>query len=109
MRELAGTSFFWGIIWRLGLGCAALAVGACGDEMPAPAPDSTHQPTPTGQSDDGNSDPCGGIVGFACPAGKFCDFEGNCGLGDMFGKCRPMPRSCEEECTTKVCGCDGAT
>ena len=109
MAELKANSFISRIVWGLGVG-AALAVGACGDEMPTPAPGSTDQPSPTGENDDENSgDPCGGIAGFLCPAGKYCDFEANCGLGDNFGKCRTIPTSCEQECTTKVCGCDGVT
>lgn len=64
-----------------------------------------------GQDDEppggGSGDPCGGIAGFTCPAGMFCDFEANsCGYGDILGTCRPIPDVCTQECT-ETCGCDG--
>ena len=108
MKELEAKSLFSRIVFGLGIGCVALSIHACsGDDMPAPAPGNTNQPS--GENDDENTgDPCGGIAGFTCPSGKFCDFEeGTCGVGDMFGKCRTIPASCEQDCTTKVCGCDG--
>lgn len=50
---------------------------------------------------------CGGIAGFTCPPGMFCDFpSGMCGHGDAMGTCREMPEACTQECT-QVCGCDG--
>ena len=109
MKELEAKSFVARMVWGLGIGCVALASGACGSDP---------MPTPTGgngdqlpNDDENGGEICGGIVGFLCPEGKYCDFESNlessCGRGDMLGKCRRMPTSCEEECSTKVCGCDG--
>jgi hypothetical protein len=70
-------------------GTSAAATGECGAEPP---------------------DFCGGIAGFTCPDGMFCNYpiETMCGQGDMTGTCE-VP---SEDCTTEydpVCGCDGMT
>jgi hypothetical protein len=50
---------------------------------------------------------CGGIAGFRCAAGLFCDFppEAHCGAADQSGTCQPMPGACTRE-YKPVCGCD---
>ena len=107
MEELKAKSLWKRTVLGLGLACAALA-GACGgNDTPMPA---GGEQLPGGQLPGGNmGDPCGGIMGLTCSEGKYCDFESKCGYADMQGTCRPMPTECEEECTTKVCGCDGLT
>ena len=71
----------------------AIAISACGG-MEKPAGGAT-------------GGECGGIAGFTCPAGMFCDFEaGACGHGDSMGTCREIPEACTLECTP-TCGCDG--
>jgi hypothetical protein len=108
VKKLEANSLVRRIVWGLGIGCAALATGACSDPMPVGG--SGDQLPGGGDNGDENSgEQCGGIVGVPCPSGKYCDFESSCGYADMTGKCRTMPTSCEEECTTKVCGCDGLT
>jgi hypothetical protein len=73
------------------LGCASLAVNACGSDDP-----------PSGTSDG----LCGGITGKVCPEGQFCHHEGGtCGQGDALGACQPIPTVCAQECV-QVCGCD---
>lgn len=52
---------------------------------------------------------CGGIAGFPCPEGQFCQFEdGICGDGDQSGTCAVVPEVCTDE-VNPVCGCDGVT
>jgi len=53
---------------------------------------------------------CGGIAGFTCPDGQYCNFPSDamCGANDMTGSCDTKP----DGCTTQydpVCGCDGKT
>lgn len=105
MEELKAKSFWMRTVLGLGLACVAFA-GACGGEdMPA---GSGGQQLPAGQLPGGNmGDPCGGILGLTCGEGRYCDFASACGYADMQGTCRTMPTSCEEACTSKVCGCDG--
>jgi len=52
---------------------------------------------------------CGGIAGFTCGDGEFCDYGGDhCGEGDQSGTCAPRPEVCTAH-YEPVCGCDGAT
>jgi len=53
---------------------------------------------------------CGGIAGFACGAGQFCQFDSSasCGAADQTGVCVAPPQVCDAV-YDPVCGCDGST
>ena len=52
---------------------------------------------------------CGGIAGFPCPDGMFCEFEeGTCAIFDNMGVCVDVPWGCPDV-WDPVCGCDGVT
>jgi len=53
---------------------------------------------------------CGGIAGFRCGDGLFCDFptEAHCGAADQTGTCQPKPGACTR-IYKPVCGCDDRT
>jgi hypothetical protein len=53
---------------------------------------------------------CGGLAGFPCNAGLFCEEEpGVCAIiADGTGICRPQPQGCTRE-YAPVCGCDRVT
>ena len=54
-------------------------------------------------------EPCGGLLGIACPKGQFCELEaGLCGAADFLGKCVAVPAACDA-IKAPVCGCDGVT
>ena len=84
---------------------------ACGEEAPPPesgeaAPPSGGEVVPPsggGEPPAGRTDPqgtCGGIAGFVCPEGQWCDMEGN--YPDASGVCREQgtcdePSDCVEQ------------
>ncbi|MFT7622377.1 MAG: hypothetical protein ACI9WU_001550 [Myxococcota bacterium] len=51
---------------------------------------------------------CGGIAGFPCPVGEFCNVTEGCGFADQGGKCKVKPDACLDV-YDPVCGCDGKT
>lgn len=53
---------------------------------------------------------CGGIAGFGCAPGLYCDFpiDAHCGAADQAGTCKPKPEMCTEQ-YDPVCGCDDKT
>jgi hypothetical protein len=52
---------------------------------------------------------CGGIAGFPCDEGEFCDHgAGACNIADAGGQCVAMPEACPE-IFDPVCGCNGKT
>ena len=71
---------------------------------------------PAGDSPPGAGTPgapgamCGGIAGFRCGDGLFCDFppEAHCGAADQTGTCQPKPGACTR-IYKPVCGCDDRT
>lgn len=98
--------------------CRILALGlclaACGDGSDANAPP-PEEPA-TGSEDEPIAEPgdtadpggartspdgmCGGIAGFACPEGQWCDMDGD--YPDASGTCRPQgecdaPADCEQQ------------
>ena len=106
MKEVKAKSILARGALGLALAIATLAAVACGgDDMPVPG--SGGDPVPGGGDMPPGGGDCGGIVGWVCPSGKYCDFAGNCGLGDMLGTCKAIPDSCSQDCSAMVCGCDG--
>jgi len=64
---------------------------------------------PTDQVGNGPDGACGGIAGFQCGAGEYCDYGvGNCGIADAMGACKVMTQACTRD-YRPVCGCDEKT
>lgn len=61
-----------------------------------------------------SSTACGGIAGFACPSGQYCNYAvdpttgSSCGATDALGECTAIPGACPDV-VMPVCGCDGVT
>lgn len=113
-------------------GC--LTAGLVWGCTPATPPAGTTTPTPTttaGQNTDTATAPtttttptdapppskegpagamCGGLAGFGCAAGLYCDFaiDAHCGAADQTGVCKPKPEMCTEQ-YDPVCGCNDKT
>jgi len=52
---------------------------------------------------------CGGIQGFQCSEGQFCELPaGQCMVADSQGTCEFQPQMCTRD-YRPVCGCDGRT
>jgi predicted secreted protein len=53
---------------------------------------------------------CGGLAGFACGKGSYCEYtaSASCGAGDQSGKCSALPQICPMV-VMPVCGCDNKT
>jgi Kazal-type serine protease inhibitor domain len=53
---------------------------------------------------------CGGLAGFQCAPGLFCDYKPSalCGAADQTGTCRKQPSVCTK-IFKPVCGCDDKT
>jgi hypothetical protein len=52
---------------------------------------------------------CGGIAGFVCAGGLFCEHPaGSCRVADGAGTCKRLPQACDA-IFSPACGCDGKT
>ena len=68
-----------------------------------------HNPRPQPQNPQPPSGVCGGIAGWGCPSGQYCNFkQGKCKMPDAQGTCRPRPDMCTQQ-YNPVCGCNGKT
>ena len=92
---------------RLGLPSLLLLVSilfaACAPLDAADTPDNA-------QAGDGAPEGvCGGIAGFQCGEGEYCDYGiGNCRIADAMGECKVIVQACTRD-YRPVCGCDGKT
>ncbi len=63
-----------------------------------------------GECEGGDSKLCGGLSGWPCGEGEFCNYtpDALCGAADASGVCAPIPDACDD-IYAPVCGCDGKT
>ncbi len=60
----------------------------------------------TSSSGAGGGSMCGGLAGFTCPSGQYCDYPSkDCGGDDDTGTCAPRPQACPND-YQPTCGCD---
>mgnify|MGYP000020554774 CR=1 FL=1 len=90
-------------VFLVGLSVMLLALSACEQIAPEPAPSDPRAPRATGEM-------CGGIAGFSCASDSdYCQMPtGGCRIADGAGKCAIRPQVCTRE-YRPVCGCNGET
>ncbi|MCI5220007.1 MAG: Kazal domain-containing protein [Candidatus Electrothrix sp. LOE2] len=68
-----------------------------------------HQPPAAVRPPQPSPGVCGGIAGWGCPSGQYCNFGvGRCNMPDAQGTCQSRPQACTRE-YKPVCGCNGTT